>query len=69
MIWPFWVLLITSIIVASVVLFPEPVGPVTKTKPVSSVGIERIYPGRFKSSKLGIFVVIILKISAYALFS
>ena len=37
--WPFFVAFITSIKAANVVLFPDPVSPVTKPSPVSKVGI------------------------------
>ena len=52
MMWPFRSLLILSIMAASVVLLPEPVGPVTSTRPRGrSASLARI-GGRPRSSKV-----------------
>ena len=49
MMWPFRSWLILSIIAASVVLLPEPVGPVTRTRPRGLSAILAITGGRPKS--------------------
>ena len=51
------VLLMWSIIAASVVVLPEPVVPVTSTRPRGSSARRLMISGRWSSSKLGILVV------------
>ena len=52
MMWPFRSLLILSIIAASVVDLPEPVGPVTRTRPRGRSASLAITGGRPRSSKV-----------------
>jgi hypothetical protein len=51
----FRVLFMWSIIAASVVVFPEPVAPVTSTRPRCSSARRRTPDGRLSISKLGTF--------------
>ena len=46
--------LIKSIMAARVVVFPEPVGPVTRISPLGLFDISRTTSGKPKVSKLGI---------------
>ena len=46
-------LLISSTIAASVVLLPDPVGPVTRTRPLASWVSRFTAGGRFSSSSVG----------------
>ena len=56
--------LIFPMIAASVVDFPDPVGPVTKTKPLCASTISYIIGGKFNSSIDGILVTILLSTAA-----
>ena len=49
--WHSRVRLMWSIIAASVVVFPQPVGPVTSTRPRDSSASRRTASGRFSSPK------------------
>ena len=55
--WRRMVLLMWSIIAASVVVLPEPVVPVTSTRPRGSSARRLMISGRCSSSKVGILVV------------
>jgi hypothetical protein len=54
MMWPLRVVLRWSMIAASVVDLPEPVGPVTSVSPVESSTVLRIADGRWRPSRVGI---------------
>ncbi len=62
--WHALVSLMRSMMAASVVDFPEPVGPVTRTKPRGRVASHSAVGGRSSSSKLGIRDGIIRSASA-----
>ena len=57
--WPCIVSFRKSIIAASVVLLPLPVGPVTSTRPFSSSHSARITGGRPRSANRGILLGIV----------